>query len=224
MNSGMGWGNAQAPATGNTKDIERLDFKNKKELQVRLVGIIIPRYVRWVTTKEAKQRTLECLSFNRETCQFDSSLKDPFNEIPPEIYGAGDKEKPQFSYVTHAIDRSDGKLKLFDPLKKTVFDKIIVYARKADYGDPSHPDTGYDLTITQVKTGPKPQNVRYDVMPSSRSTSPLSAKEREMEMYDLEKLFKRPTYEEQKAWLQENTTYYMSLMGDEGQVESAKDL
>lgn len=217
------WGTAKAPASGN-KDIERLDFKGISEAQVRLVGPLIPRYVYWVTTKEGKKRSIECLSFNRETQAFDASLQDPMKEVDPEIYGAGQGEKPGFGYVTHVIDRKDKKLKLFDPIKKTVFDKIVALAQKPAYGDPADAVKGYDLTITKKKTGPLPQNVGYDVVPSDRSTSPLTEDEQKLELYDLDKLFKRTTYEEQKRWLLENTTYFLNAEGGEGKVETAKDL
>ena len=145
-------------------------------------------------------------------------------EVDPQIYGAGQGEKPQFGYVTHVIDRKDKTLKLFDPIKKTVFDKIVALAQKPAYGDPADPVKGYDLTITKKKTGPLPQNVGYDVVPSDRSTSPLSDEEQKLELYDLDKLFKRTTYEEQKRWLLENTLYFLDATGTEGQVETAKDL
>jgi hypothetical protein len=223
MTTATTWGSAKAPASGN-KDIQRLDFKGISEAQIRLVGVLIPRYTYWVVTKEGKKRSIECLSFNRETQAFDASLQDPIKEIDPEIYGNGQGEKPGFGYVTHVIDRKDNTLKLFDPIKKTVFDKIVALAAKPAYGDPADPIKGYDLTISKKKTGPLPQNVAYDVVPSDRSTSPLSPAELELELYDLEKLFKRPTYDEQKRWLLENTTYFLGAAGEEGKAESAKDI
>jgi hypothetical protein len=217
------WTNTKAPASNN-QTIVRLDFKSRSEAQVRLVGNIVPRYVYWVTTREGSKRSIECLSFNRETQAFDPSLKDPMKEIPKELYGAKQGEAPQFGYVTHLIDRKDGKLKLFDPIKKTVFDKIVALASKPAFGDPADNVSGYDITITKRQKGPLAQNVEYDAVPSDRATSPLTKEELEMKLYDLDKLLKRPTYDEQKKWLMENTTYFMGLESDEGKVESAKDL
>jgi hypothetical protein len=217
-----GWGNTKAPVSGN-KDIKRIDFKNITEAQVRLVGKVLPRYQYWVITKEGKSRSIECLSFNRETQEFDSNLQDPIKEIDPSIYGAGPKEKPTFAYVTNLINRKSEQLELFDPIKKTVYDEIVKYAQKPAFGDPSDPIKGYDLTITKTKTGPLAQNVKYGVSPSDRDTSPLTEEEKALELYDIEKLFKRPTYEEQKRWLLENTTYFMNASGAEGQ-EQAKDI
>ena len=223
MSTTTTWGNAKAPSSNNA-NIERLDFKSITEAQVRLVGEVVPRYIYWVTTREGKKRSIECLSFNRETQSFDPSLKDPMQEVPKDIYGSKPDEKAQFGYVTHVIDRKESKLKLFDPIKKTVFDKIVALAQKPAFGDPSDPVKGYDITITKRKKGPLPQNVEYDAVPSDRSTSPLSDAEKEFKLYDLDKLLKRPTYDEQKAWLMENTLYFMNLTPDEGRPEGAKDL
>ena len=90
-------------------------------------------------------------------------------------------------------------------------------------GDPSDPVKGYDVTITKVKTGPLAQNVKYKVT-AGRASTPLSEEELKVEKYDLDKLFKRPTYEEQKKWLLENTTYFLGQAGAEGTLEGAKDL
>lgn len=217
------WGNAKAPASNNA-NIERLDFKSINEAQVRLVGDVVPRYVYWVTTREGKKRSIECLGFNRETQAFDPALQDPMKEVPVELYGSKPDEKAQFGYVTHVIDRKDKKLKLFDPIKKTVFDKIVALASKPAFGDPSDPVKGYDITISKRKKGPLPQNVEYDAVPSDRSTSPLTEEELALKLYELDKLLKRPTYDEQKKWLMENTLYFMNTESDEGRPETVKDI
>lgn len=218
----VGWSTVKAPVSGN-QDIKRVDWKSRTEFRGRFVGQIIPRYVYWILTKEGKKRSIECLSFNRETQEFDPNLQDPIKEIPPEVYGGGQGEKPGFAYVAQCIDRSDGTLTLHDPMKKGAYDEIVALAINPEYGDPSDPEKGYDITITKQKTGPLPQNVKYKVTPG-RASSPLTDAEKEMKLYDLEKLFKRPTYEEQKKWLMENTTYFLHQEGNEGKVEGAKDL
>lgn len=59
-----------------------------------------------------------------------------------------------------------------------------------------------------------PQNVKYTVMPS-RSSTPLTEKERELELYNLDTIFKRQTYEEQKEWLLKNTQLFVEESADD---------
>ncbi len=217
--SQVGWTQVNAPVSGGNQDIKRVDWKSRSDIKSRFIGGVVPRYTYWVVNKEGKKRSIECLSFNRETQQFDSNLPDPMKEVPAELYS----EKPGFAYVAQAIDRADGSIILHDPLKKTAFDEIMALAINPEYGDPTDEVKGYDLTITKIKTGPLPQNVKYKVT-ASRSSVPLTEEEKALPRFDLDKLFKRPTYEEQKKWLIENTTYFMHQAGSEGQVEGAKDL
>ena len=214
------WDDTDAPK-GIGQDIVRVDFKEITELKCRLIGGVLPRYVYWIVNKDGGKRSIECLSFNRETKQFDPSLPDPIKEISPEVLGP--EVKPQFGYVTQLIDRKTGQVVLFDPIKKGAYDDIVKYARNPQYGNPAHETKGYDITISKIKTGPKKQNVKYTVTPD-RGNSPLTAAEKELPLYDFDKLFKRPTYEEQKKWLIENTTYFLDLVGKEGMIEGAKDL
>ena len=213
------WGNISAPSSGGAKDIVRVDWKSINELKGRLIGGVLPRYVYWVVNKEGKKRSIECLGFNRETKAFDPNLQDPMKEVPAELYS----EKPQFAYVTQLIDRKTSQVALFDPIKKQAYDEIVALAINPEYGNPADEIKGYDITISKQKTGPLPQNVKYKVL-AARNSSPLTDEEKELPKYDLEKLFKRPTYEEQKKWLLENTTYFMLQAGNEGFLEGAKDL
>ena len=199
--SGRDWSQVKKPQSGGDRaEIVRIKL-DKETTKVRIIGNVLPRYVRWVTTNEGKKHPLECLSFDRDTEEF-TNARDPFKEIDEAIYN----EKPQFSYVVNVIDRADGKLKLMD-IKTTVFKQIVDYARDPDYGSPADPENGYDITIKREKTGPLPQNVKYSVMPGRNST-PLTTSERTMEAFNLDSIFKRSTYEEQKEWLWKNTAYF----------------
>lgn len=214
----IAWDNAKKPQKSERKEIERLEMPaNSGEVRVRLIGEVMPRYVYWVTTKEGGKRPQECISYDRDGQEFNNKESDPFKEIPTEVYS----EKPNFAYVCNVIDRRDGKIKLFD-LKRTVYTQIVDFARNAEYGNPAHPDTGYDLIIKKEKTGPLAQNVRYTVTPS-RNTIPLTEDEKKLELFDLKKMYKKPTYEEQKKWLLDNTNYFAGTAGDDFQ-ETAEDL
>lgn len=69
-----------------------------------------------------------------------------------------------------------------------------------------------------------PQNVKYTIIPA-RSSKALSPEEREMELFDLTKIFKRQTYDEQKQWMLENTMLFAGDVSDEFKpTESVDDL
>lgn len=216
--AGRDWSQVKKPQSGGDRtEIVRIKL-DKDTTKVRVIGNVLPRYVRWVTTNEGKKHPLECLSFDRNTEEF-TNARDPFKEISEDIYN----EKPQFSYVVNVIDRADGKLKLMD-LKTTVFKQIVDYARDPDYGSPSHPENGYDITIKREKTGPLPQNVKYSVMPGRNST-PLTDNERSMEPFNLDSIFKRSSYEEQKEWLWKNTSYFVEEgVSDLNSSETMEDI
>jgi hypothetical protein len=210
------WGETSGPPKSERREVDRIRIENS--VTIRLTGPLLPRYVYWVTTTEGRKMPQDCLQFIREEEKFDPTAKDPFSEIPPEIF----KDKAQFAYVCNVIDRSAKKVKLFD-LKRTIFSQIAQYAQNPEYGDPADDVQGYDLTITKEKTGPLPQNVKYTVVPA-RSNSPLTEEEKEMDLYDLGAMFKRPTYEEQKEWLIQNTTYFAGSDHATSPKESAEDL
>lgn len=216
----VAWEKAKGKQTSgnqNKREIERITLASG-DTKVRLIGDVMPRYCYWVVTKDGKKMPVECLQFDRETESFNQNNKDPFKEIDPDVYA----EKPNFAYVCNVLDRKDNKVKLFD-LRSTIYSQIVDYATNPDYGSPADTENGYDLTIKKEKTGPLPQNVKYTVIPA-RNNSALSAEEREIELYDLSKIFKRQTYDEQKQWLLENTTLFAGAAGDEFKAEGVDDL
>ena len=216
----VAWDKAKGKQSGNNnqkREIERISM-GMGDTKFRLIGDVMPRYCYWVVTKDGKKMPLECLQFDRETETFNANIKDPFKEIDPDVYA----EKPSFAYVCNVIDRKDNKVKLLD-LRSTIYAQIVEYARNAEYGSPADPDNGYDLTIKKEKTGPLPQNVKYTVIPA-RASKALSEEERALELYELDKIFKRQTYDEQKQWLLENTTLFAGDAGDEFKPEGVDDL
>lgn len=64
------------------------------------------------------------------------------------------------------------------------------------------------------KTGPLPQNVKYSCLPA-RNNSALTDAEKALELYELSKIYKRQTYDEQKEWLLNNTSYFAGDVSDE---------
>ena len=215
----VAWNEAKGKQTGgNKRDIQRVKFAIGDN-KVRLVGDVMPRYVYWTTTKEGKKIPVECLEFQRETESFDGKAENPFKEIDEAVFS----DKPQFSYVCNVIDRSDGAVKLLD-LKATIYGQIVDYATNPEYGSPSDPINGYDINIKKESTGPLPQNVKYTVIPS-RGTVALTDAEKELELFELDVIHKRPSYGDQKEWLLKNTSYFMADVTDEFRPsEQAEDL
>lgn len=215
----VAWENAKGKQKSGEqrREINRIALP-QGDTKLRLVGDVMPRYCYWVVTKDGKKMPVECLQFNRETESFDNSAKDPFKEIDPEVYS----DKPGFAYVCNVIDRKTNTIGLLD-LRSTIYSQIVDYATNPDYGSPADPETGYDITIKKEKTGPLPQNVKYTVIPA-RNNSALTDEDRALELYDLTKIFKRQTYEEQKKWLLDNTTLFAGDAGDEFRPEGVDDL
>jgi len=210
------WTNLKVQPTTNTsgaRNIERIKL-TEGENKIRLIGDVMPRYVYWVTNNEGKRTPIECLSFVRENETFQEKEGiDPVKEIDPDIY----QDKPVFSYVCNAVDRKDGVIKLFD-LKPTIYRQILDYAMNPEYGNPADPEDGYDITIKKEKTGPQVMNVKYTCIPSRR-TVPLTEEEKNAELFELEKIFKRPTYEAQKEFLLRNTAYFSEAVAADLRVD-----
>jgi hypothetical protein len=207
----VAWDNAkgkQSSGDRQKREIERVSL-GLGDTKLRLIGDVMPRYCYWVVTKDGKKMPVECLQFDRESETFNASTRDPFKEINPDVYA----EKPQFAYVCNVIDRKDNRIKLLD-LRSTIYAQIVDYAKNPEYGSPANYSTGYDLTLKKEKTGPLPQNVKYTVIPA-RSSKALTDEEKSMELYELSKIFKRQTYDEQKQWLLENTTLFAGDVSDE---------
>ena len=208
----------QSTGSGQRREIQRLTM-GIGDTKLRLIGEVMPRYCYWVVTTEGKKMPVECLQFSRDTESFDNKAEDPFKEIDDAIYA----DKPQFSYVCNVIDRADGQIKLFD-LRSTIYSQIVDYATNPDYGNPSDPDSGYDLTVKKEKTGPLPQNVKYTCLPA-RASKALTEDEQKAELFDLSRIYKRQNYEDQKKWMLENTALFASSTGDDFvPTETAEDL
>jgi len=215
----VSWDQAKGnTSTGNQRrEVERL-IMQIGDTKVRLIGEVLPRYVYWVTTNEGKKMPVECLRYSRTTETFDDSVPDPLKEVDDAVFG----DKPQFAYICNVIDRSDGKIKLFD-LRATIYRQIVDYATNPEYGNPADNETGYDITVKKEKTGPLPQNVKYTTIPA-RASKALTEEEKGLELFDLERIYKRQTYDDQKQWLIQNTAYFADLAGGEMVAESVEDL
>ena len=118
---------------------------------IRLVGDILARYVYWITGENDKNIPLECFSFDRNEERFNNKEKDWVREYYPDL-------KCGWSYVMQGIH--NGEVKIVN-LKKKLWEQILTAAE--DLGDPTDPETGWDVKFKRVKTGPLPYNVEYQL-------------------------------------------------------------
>jgi len=161
--------------------------------KVRIVGDILARYVYWVKGENEKDIPMECLSFSREEEAFTNQEKDYVREYYPDL-------KCGWSYATQCIDPTDGKVKVLN-LKKKLWEQIITAAE--DLGDPTDPETGWDLCFKRVKTGPLPYNVEYQLQALKCKSRPITTAELEAnkDLASMDLVMARPTPDAQKELL-----------------------
>jgi hypothetical protein len=169
------------------KSYQYTDGDNK----MRLCGDILARYVYWVKGENDKNIPLECLSFDRNTESFTNVEKDWVRAYYPDL-------KCGWSYATQCID--NGEVKVVN-LKKKLWEQIITAAE--DLGDPTDPDTGWDVCFKKVKTGPLPYNVEYQLQALKCKPSALSEDDKALyaELKSMDEVMPRPTPDAQKELL-----------------------
>ena len=159
--------------------------------KMRLCGDILARYVYWIKGQNDKNIPMECLSFDRNTESFNNKEKDWVREYYPDL-------KCGWSYATQCID--NGEVKVVN-LKKKLWEQIITAAE--DLGDPTDPDTGWDVCFKKVKTGPLPYNVEYQLQALKCKPSALSEDDKALyaELKSMDEVMPRPTPDAQKELL-----------------------
>jgi hypothetical protein len=184
-----------ALAFGNTKGsaikgAEAYKIKDDENI-LRMVGGVLPRYVYWVKGTNNKDIPLECLSFDREKEKFTNSETDWVQKYFPDL-------KCGWAYAVNCIDPADGKVKVWN-LKKKLFQQIVEAAD--DFGDPTDPETGWDVVFKKKKTGPLAFNVEYTLSVLKLKKRPLTEAERTAvaAAEEIDKKIPRPTSDEIKA-------------------------
>lgn len=159
--------------------------------EVRLVGDVLARYVYWIEGKNGKQIPFECLSFDRDSERFLNKEKDWVKEYYPDL-------KCGWSYAMQCIE--GGQVKVIN-LKKKLFEAILTAAE--DLGDPTDPDTGWDVKFKRKKTGPLPYNVEYELQVLKCKQRALSDEEKLLleNLKSMDDVMPRPTPDAQKALL-----------------------
>jgi hypothetical protein len=159
--------------------------------RVRLVGDVLARYVYWVTGENNKNIPLECLSFDRNEERFNNKEKDWVREFYPDL-------KCGWSYAMQCID--NGEVKVIN-LKKKLWEQILTAAE--DLGDPTDPDTGWDVCFKRVKTGPLPYNGEYQLQALKCKAAPISDDDKGLlvNLKSMDDVMPRPTPDAQKELL-----------------------
>lgn len=166
------------------------------ENRVRMFGPLIARYVYWIKGENDKPIPFECLEFDRNTEKFGTGEKDWVKEYYPDL-------KCGWAYAILVIDPADGKVKIWN-LKKKLTEQIMSMAKDPELGDPTDPETGWDIVFEKKKTGPLPINVGYELMQRKLKPRPLTDAEREAiaESKSIEEMLPRPTADQQKELLE----------------------
>jgi hypothetical protein len=169
------------------KSYQYTDGDNK----MRLCGDILARYVYWIKGENDKNIPLECLSFDRNTESFNNKETDWVRNYYPDL-------KCGWSYATQCID--NGEVKVVN-LKKKLWEQIITAAE--DLGDPTDPETGWDVCFKKVKTGPLPYNVEYQLQALKCKPSALSEDDKALleDLKSMDDVMPRPTPDAQKELL-----------------------
>jgi hypothetical protein len=163
---------------------------------VRMVGDILPRYVYWLKGENGKNLPFECLSFDRNQEAFNNLEKDWVREYHPEL-------KCGWAYAIQCIH--EGKVKVLN-LKKKLLEQIMVAAE--DLGDPTDPETGWDVVFKRLKTGPQVFNVEYQLSVLKCKKRPLTEDEQELvaDLKSMDDVLPRPTADAQLELLRRVTS------------------
>lgn len=160
--------------------------------RIRLVGDVLARYVYWIKGENDKNIPMECLSFDRELEKFNNLEKDWVREYYPDL-------KCGWSYAMQCI--VDGEVKVVN-LKKKLWEQIHTAAE--DLGDPTDPETGWDVCFKRVSTGPLAYNVEYQLQALKCKPRPLTEEERGLmeTLKSMDDVLVRPTADAQKELLE----------------------
>jgi hypothetical protein len=195
--------------------VETYEYKDG-ENTVRLVGGVLPRYIYWVKGTNDKDIPIECLAFSRDKEKFDNAEKDHVPAFFPDL-------KCSWSYTVNCIDPKDGKVKALN-LKKKLFEQIVTAAE--DLGDPTDPDTGWDVVFKRVKTGPLAFNVEYTLQVLRCKTRALTEDERALadSAKSIDEKYPRPSADEVLALLEKITSNEDAGTDTDAEREAVKEL
>lgn len=193
----LGFNQSKGEAIKNK--VDSIAFKNG-ENRIRIVGDILPRYVYWVEGRNSKNLPFECLGFDRASEKFLNEEKDWVRDFYPD-------KKCGWAYAMQGIDLNEDEptVKVVN-MKKKLWEQIRTAAE--DLGDPTDPETGWDIVFDRKKTGPLPYNVEYQLKVLRCKNRPLTDAEKEAiaELKSMDEVMPRPTPDAQKKLLEDLQT------------------
>ncbi|MEK9894891.1 MAG: hypothetical protein VW518_00510 [Burkholderiaceae bacterium] len=194
---GIKFGDATGSAQKTTLD--QYTYKNGANA-VRLFGDLLPRYIYWIKGENDKNLPVECLAFDRQTERFTNVEKDWVKTYYPDL-------KSNWAYSIQCIDLADGKAKLFN-LKKKLMDQILMASQ--ELGDPTDPESGWEVHFDRKKNGPHVYNVEYtlNVLKCSKNVGPLTEAQVDAiaASTPIDELLPRPTPDAQREFLERLAT------------------
>ena len=97
-----------------------------------------------------------------------------------------------WAYAVQGIDYSDKSIKVVN-LKRKLFDQILVAME--DLGNPTDPETGWDIYFKRLKTGPQVFNVEYQLQMLKCKPRALEDWEQELvaDLKSMDDVLPRPT-------------------------------
>jgi hypothetical protein len=187
----------QTKGKAQSNKVESYEYKDG-ENTVRLIGGVLPRYVYWLKGSNNKDIPVECLAYSREKEKFDNLEKDHVPDFFPDL-------KCNWSYAINCIDVKQGKVVALN-LKKKLFEQILTAAE--DLGDPTDPETGWDVVFKKTKTGPLAYNVEYQLQVLRCKNRKLTTEELALaeSAKPIDEKYVRPTPEEVLATLEKVTS------------------
>lgn len=185
------------------------------ENTIRLFGEVLPRYVYWVKGKNGKDIPVECLSFDRNKEKFTNVEKDWVRDYFPDL-------KCSWAYVVQGFDVNEKKPVVIN-LKKKLFEQIK-NAAEDGLGDPTDPETGWDVVFKKQKTGALAFNVEYTLSVLKCKNRKLSDEEVELIQGapSIDELVPRLTSDDQKKFLDDNVLGDSNTSGEEVPPEMAE--
>ncbi len=190
----LAFNKAQGKALKSSVDqYTMMDGDNK----FRMVGGLLARYIYWIKGMNDKNIPFECLSFDREAEAFTNKEKDWVKTFYPDL-------KCGWAYAILCIDPKDAKCKVVN-LKKKLMEQIMTAAE--DLGDPTDPETGWDICFKRVKTGPMAYNVEYQLQTIKCQKAVRALTDAEKKAFAdataVDEQLPRPTAEAQETLLKE---------------------
>ena len=178
---------AKTKGKAQSSKVDSYEYKDGDNT-VRIFGGVLPRYIYWLKGSNNKDIPVECLAFSREDERFNNAELDHVQSFFPEA-------KCSWSYSVNCIDPRDGKAKVLN-LKKKLFEQIVTAAESL--GDPTDPDTGWDIVFKRSKTGPLAFNISYDLKALACKVRSLSEAERAVIAAEksIDEKYPRPTPED----------------------------